>query len=254
METTQDGFLDNAFQVVQPAKGGHRAGLDALLLAASVGPGAKGVLADFGSGAGVAGLAALHHASGLSAVLIERDTDMAGLTKQSLGLNPSLQPRARVLNADLTVRGSKRLAAGLSDNCFDWVIANPPFNGHQAHQPSPHALKKSAHQMHENLLSQWVETARLTLRHKGELRFILRPQNLTAMLTALDGFGNCRILPIAPHAGKNAHRIIVAAKRGRSDPLQILPPLVLHKSTGGFTAEAETIMRGKNLASIMPPA
>ena len=37
-DITQDGFLDNSFVVLQPKKGAHRAGLDAVLLAACVPP------------------------------------------------------------------------------------------------------------------------------------------------------------------------------------------------------------------------
>ncbi|MEL7229146.1 MAG: methyltransferase [Pseudomonadota bacterium] len=254
METTQDGFLNNAIQVLQPAKGAHRAGLDAILLAASIPKDAKGVLADFGSGAGVAGFAALHMAPDLTAILLERDETMADLATRSLVLNRGFAGRAQVLKVDLTLRGDERRAAGLTDNRFDWIIVNPPYNPVETHQSSSKRLRKSAHAMEENLLAQWVETARLTLRHKGALRFILRPENLADILAALRGFGHIRVLPIAPRAGENAHRIIVAAQKDQRNPLQILPPLVLHEADGTFTPQTEAIMRGKNRAALIPAA
>ncbi|MBP0651390.1 methyltransferase, partial [Mycobacterium tuberculosis] len=78
-------FLDDAFRVLQPRQG-HRAGLDALLLAAAVPTDATGVLADFGAGVGVAGLAALTRAPALTAVLVERDPVTAAWARRSLAL------------------------------------------------------------------------------------------------------------------------------------------------------------------------
>ncbi|TJW38699.1 MAG: methyltransferase, partial [Mesorhizobium sp.] len=45
--------------MVQPKKAGHRAGMDAMMLAAAVPSSFAGRLADFGAGAGAAGLAVL---------------------------------------------------------------------------------------------------------------------------------------------------------------------------------------------------
>lgn len=247
METTQDGFLDNAIQVLQPAKG-HRSGLDAVLLAATVPETATGWLADFGAGAGVAGLVALHRAAALRGVLIERDETMANLATQSLALNDHLASRCEVLQTDLTLSGQERLAAGLTDNRFDYVIANPPYNPSQRFQQSPHALRQTAHAMGDTVLVDWVETARVTLREKGELRFILRPESLQDMLAALSAFGHIRILPIAPHGGENARRIIIAATKGSKAGLNLLPPFILHErrdQTSCFTTAADAIMRGQ---------
>ncbi len=70
---TKDGFLDNAFYVLQPAKGGHRAGLDAVLLAACVDAPAGTRIADFGAGCGVAGMAVASRLQGVTVDLVERD-------------------------------------------------------------------------------------------------------------------------------------------------------------------------------------
>ena len=53
---TRDAFLGGLVQLLQPARGtGHRAGLDAVYLAAAVDPSTTGHVLDLGSGSGAAG-------------------------------------------------------------------------------------------------------------------------------------------------------------------------------------------------------
>ncbi|RUX04971.1 methyltransferase, partial [Mesorhizobium sp. M2A.F.Ca.ET.037.01.1.1] len=56
---TVDAFHRGRFWLVQPSQGGHRAGMDAMMLAAAVPSRFSGRLADFGAGAGAAALAVL---------------------------------------------------------------------------------------------------------------------------------------------------------------------------------------------------
>ncbi|KJS21015.1 MAG: hypothetical protein VR78_00650, partial [Hoeflea sp. BRH_c9] len=49
-----DAFHNGGFHLLQPLGSGHRAGMDAMLLAATVPEGARGTLADLGAGAGAA--------------------------------------------------------------------------------------------------------------------------------------------------------------------------------------------------------
>ena len=51
-DVTEDVFQRGRFVLVQPKKGAHRAGLDALLLASVLPKGFDGHLVDLGSGAG----------------------------------------------------------------------------------------------------------------------------------------------------------------------------------------------------------
>ena len=53
--TSRDGFLGNKLTIEQPAIGAHRAGLDAVLLAAALPDGTAGQVVDLGAGVGIAG-------------------------------------------------------------------------------------------------------------------------------------------------------------------------------------------------------
>ncbi len=244
---TSDGFLDNAFRVLQPASGGHRAGLDAVLLAATVPTGSVGRLVDLGAGSGVAGLASAQRCQQLSVDLVEYDEHMACLGRDTLNLpeNAHLAPRATILQTDITLKGARRIKAGLNDNVYDFVITNPPFNDGTM-RVSPYGLRQKAHEMPTGLWDQWLATASAIARPKAMFAMILRPANFQQGLDAIGNrFGSLRVLPIHAKAGDPANRLILAGVKGGRAPLQFLPNLSIHAPDGAFTEEAEAIFRGQ---------
>src|SRR3954464_2985500 len=79
-DLTEDAFLGGQLRLRQ-LKSGHRAGHDAMLLAASTParPGDRG--ADFGAGVAAAGLAVAKRVVGIDLVLVEIDTALADLAR-----------------------------------------------------------------------------------------------------------------------------------------------------------------------------
>ena len=76
-EFTEDAFLGGQLRLRQP-KSGHRAGHDAMLLAAAT-PACPGDrVVDFGAGVGAAGLAVAKRVAGIALVLVEIDTGTGG--------------------------------------------------------------------------------------------------------------------------------------------------------------------------------
>src|SRR4051812_15344768 len=90
---TRDAFLGGRLVVSQPEKG-FRAGLDSVLLGASVCPGARRLL-DLGAGAGTASLVALADLPEAGATLVEVDPGMAAIAVLNLGAN-GFAERSRV--------------------------------------------------------------------------------------------------------------------------------------------------------------
>ncbi|MEL6966060.1 MAG: methyltransferase [Pseudomonadota bacterium] len=251
-DVTLDGFLDNQIALYQPAKGAHRSGLDALLLAATVPDGFKGHVVDLGAGCGAAGLSALVRAKGATVSLLEKDERALSLLKRSLQLdcNAGVSRRARVQPFDVFCAPSKRLAAGLPDSCSDWLITNPPYNS-AAFAPSPFQEKAAAHGLHADGLVEWFRVAIAMLRHGGHLTAILRPDNLVNLLPLMEGrAGDLRILPLHPKAGEAATRILFGARRGKRAGLTILPGLDLHLASGEFCQTVEDALRGRTALSL----
>lgn len=247
-ETTVDAFHRGDFHLVQPARRGHRAGTDAMMLAAAVPGGFDGRLADLGAGAGAAGLAVASRCPGARVVLVEREPEMARCAELSVAhpSNARFQGRVEVLVADVTATGRQRVALGLDDGAFDFAIMNPPFND-AADRASPDALRQSAHVMDGDLFERWIRTAAAIVRPRGGLAVIARPRSLGAILDAMKGrFGDARIVPILPRPSEAAIRIVVRAVRASRAPLSLMPALVIHDAEGDrFSTRADAVNNGR---------
>lgn len=243
-----DAFHRGDFYLVQPRGKGHRAGMDAMMLAAAVPSGFAGQLADFGAGAGAAGLAVASRCRQAHVTLVERSPEMAHYARLSLAHpdNGRIAGRAEVVEADVTLTGKARQAAGLADASFDFVIMNPPFNA-GADRPSPDALRRQAHVMEgDGLFDAWLRSAAAVSKPGGGLAVIARPASLRALLGALAGrFGGIALLPIHPRAGEAAIRIVARAIRGSRAGLRLMPPLMLHAEGDRFSEQADAINNGR---------
>jgi tRNA1(Val) A37 N6-methylase TrmN6 len=245
---TIDAFHRGNFWLVQPDGKGHRAGMDAMMLAAAVSSSFSGRLADFGAGAGAAGLAVASRCPQSKVVLVERSPEMADFAERSLAYsgNAHLADRVSVLVADVTLSGRERVAAGLTDSSFDYAIMNPPFNAHHDRK-TPDALRRQAHVMEDGLFGQWIRSAAAVVRPRGGLAVIARPQSLQPILDALAGrFGSAEIVPVHARADTPAIRIIIRAVRASRAGLTLCPPLVLHDAGNDlFSPRADAINNGR---------
>jgi tRNA1(Val) A37 N6-methylase TrmN6 len=245
---TLDAFHRGNFWLVQPKGVGHRAGVDAMILAASVPSDFSGKLADFGAGAGAAGLAVASRCPGATVTLVEQSPEMAHFASLTLSHpeNAHLGDRGSLLVADVTLTGGARDAAGLAANSFDFVIMNPPFNAAKD-RATPDGLKRHAHVMEDGLFDSWIRSAAAVVRSRGGLAIIARPVSLGPILAALAGrFGSAEIIPVHARVDTPAIRIVVRARRASRGELVLRPPLILHDTAGdGFSARADAINNGK---------
>ncbi len=218
-----------------------------MILAAAVPGGFNGQAADLGAGAGAAGLAVISRCPSASAVLVERSPEMANFARESLALseNAALAGRVRVVEADVTLPGKARSAAGLGDNSFDFVIMNPPFNARDD-RATPDELKKDAHVMDGEMWESWLRTGCAITKAAGGLALIARPESLPDILPALKGrYGGIEMVAIHPREGAAAIRVVLRARRGSRKRLAVMPPLVLHEHAGNrFTKRTDDICNG----------
>ena len=246
-EESVDAFHRGRYVLCQP-KRGHRAGMDAMMLAAALPSSFNGPVADLGAGAGAAGLAVLSRCDHARVTLVEREAEMTRIARKSLALpdNAWLAARAEVLETDVTLTGRARRDAGLADNGFDGVIMNPPFNS--AHdRRTPDALKEQAHVMTDGLFEAWLRTAAAITRTRGLLALIARPQSLGEVLDAIEGrFGGAQVMFIHPRADQPAIRFVLRATRASKAQMVISPPLFLHDAGSDlFNERADAINNGR---------
>ncbi|MEO0566263.1 MAG: methyltransferase [Pseudomonadota bacterium] len=215
-----DAFLGGKLNIWQPVSG-YRAGIDPVMLAASVlaEPGQE--LLDLGCGVGVAALCAARRVDGLRITGLELQTPYADLARrngQENGIN------FEVLEGDLA-----RLPAPLKDRQFHHVIANPPYFDRGHSKPAERADREIA-LGEKTALSTWIKVAAQRARPKGYVTFILRTERLVEFLThAKNYLGSLEVLPLKPYVGEDPRLLIVKGRRAGRAAFRLLDGWVLHE-------------------------
>lgn len=240
---TRDAFLGGRLTVSQPSHG-FRAGLDSVLLGAAVAPGRTNLL-DLGCGVGTAGLVALAHEPALRAVLADQNAEMLALATLNAAEN-GFAERTQVIEADVTAKGATRRAAGLADNAFDAVIANPPFFTDGAGTLAADTGRAGARHMDAAALDLWVKTAAGCASGGGEIIFVYPAESLSPLLAAFtQRFGAITVLPLTPRPEAPASRILIRGIKGSRAPLTLLASRALHGPDGrDFHPQFDAIFRG----------
>src|SRR5438105_12922743 len=83
---TEDAFLGGGLRLLQ-LKSGHRAGHDAMLLAAATPARAGERVVEFGAGVGATGFALARRVGAIDLALVEIDAALAGLARDNAALN-----------------------------------------------------------------------------------------------------------------------------------------------------------------------
>jgi tRNA1(Val) A37 N6-methylase TrmN6 len=274
---TEDTLLGGRVRLLQPARG-HRAGTDAVLLAAAAPVRPGDLVIDVGAASGAVGLMiAARVAAAL--VFVERDPALAGLCRRNAGLNdtdgrivvadvlaPTLMASGRShgsadgLDPTLTASGRSHGSAdgldrasstsALAREIADVVVTNPPFLEEGETRISPDSARAAAHVLPPGGLERWLRACSELLKPRGALALIHRADRLGECLGPLSrGFGGQRLRFVHPRADRPATRVLITAVKGSRAPLVVAPPVILHDEAGRFTPEAEALHRGDRTLS-----
>jgi len=241
-EHTEDAFLGGRLRLRQP-KAGHRAGHDAILLAAATAARPGDRVVEFGAGVGAAGLALARRVEEIRLVLVEIDAELAELARGNAAANAI---SADVVMLDVTSEASAFAAAGLVPDSADVVLMNPPFNDPARHRASPDKARVSAHVATAATLEGWVHAGRRILKSGGVLTLIWRADGIAEVLAALDrGFGSLKILPVHGDPAMPANRVLIRAIKGGKAPTEIHPGLMLNEASTVPNKRVQEILAGK---------
>lgn len=236
-ETTDDAILGGRLKLQQPAKG-HRAGHDAILLAAAA-PACKHAV-DLGAGVGTAGLALLARGVAERVTLIEIDSDLAALARKNAERN-DFASRCELVAGDVLKLGRK---GGIASPAADLVLMNPPFNDPARKNISPDPSRRRAHSAANAELDLWITAAERALAPNGTLVLIHRPESVETILASLHRrFGAAELIPIFPRPGAPAIRLIVRAIKGRRTPPSMLAGLCLNDANNQPSDAVNAILR-----------
>ena len=154
-DVTEDAFLGGKLRLRQP-KSGHRAGHDAMLLAAATPARSGDRVVDLGAGVGAAGLAVARRVAGIKLVSVEINKGLAELARANASAN-AIAAEALVL--DVTSGAENFAFAGLLPDSVDVVLMNPPFNDPSRHRASPDKSRERAHVATANTLDEWIHAS-----------------------------------------------------------------------------------------------
>lgn len=229
---TKDALLGGRVQLLQPARG-YRIAIDAVLLAAAVDAAPGERILDLGAGVGAVGLCLAARLPGCSVVGIELQAPLAELAERNANLN-GMADRVRTVVHDL----ARPLPADLGR--FDHVVTNPPYLAAAVADPSPDPSKALATVESSADLARWLAAAAAAAEPAGTLLAIHRSDRLDEILGHLAelGWGDVTVKRLPPAA-----RILVRARRSERPMRRDAPPLTLHRPGGGYTDEAEAILR-----------
>ncbi len=205
---THDRFLGGKVMLWQP-KSGYRAGVDPVLLAASV-PATPGQsVLELGCGVGAAALCLGARVADLDLFGVELQPDYAELAQRNATENGQ---DFTVTCADLT-----QLPPALTARQFDHVIANPPYYLERNRVGGADAGRETA-LTEETPLADWVGVAAKRLKPKGMMTFIQDIERLPEMMAAIpSGVGSIEVWPMAGRAGRAPNRFLMRArKQGRA--------------------------------------
>ena len=219
-EVTIDDFLSGAIKVVQP-KSGYRAGIDPILLAASIPAKFGQSVLELGCGVGTASLALAHRVAGLNITVVEVQPSYAKLALRNADLN---NLPLSVVCADLA-----ELPSEIRDQQFDHVFANPPYFDRKSSTRSDDIGRDRAIGENDEL-NMWLSVAAKRVKPKGYVHFIFRTERMDEFLRLMpNSLGSRVITPIVPRYGRQSTLFMAHACKNGQAAFRLESPLILHK-------------------------
>ena len=218
-DLTQDDFLGGQLRVWQPRKG-YRAGVDPVLLAASVMAKAGQTVLELGCGVGVASLCLAARVPGVKVTGVEVQETYADLARRNAAENDAA---FEVITADL-----RDLPADLRQRRFDHVIMNPPYFDRAAGTAAMDAGRDVA-LGGDTPLVDWLACGARRVGPRGYLTIIQRMERLPDVLTALSGrLGAIVVCPISGREGRAPELFLLQARQEGRAAFRMTSPLVMH--------------------------
>jgi tRNA1(Val) A37 N6-methylase TrmN6 len=236
-DMTEDGFLGGRLLIRQP-RHGYRAGGDPVFLAAAVNPRPGSSVLDLTAGVGTVSLCLARRIADITVTGIEAQADLVGMAQDNARLN-GLAARCAFIAGDVSTP-----PGDIGGGRFQMVVTNPPWTESGAGTPPPVASKSMGHMEGEVDLSAWIKAAAGFVENKGMVATIHRADRAHALFAAYAKarLGDIRMIPLHARADRPAIRVIMLGRKGVKSPTQIMPPLILHDETGGFTAAARAVL------------
>lgn len=219
-DLTEDEFLGGQLRITQPRRG-YRAGIDPVLLAASVAARPGETVLDLGCGVGVAALCLGRRIEGVQLHGLELQPGYAALAHRNATAND--------LKMEVTQGDLSDLPTSLRERQFDHVIANPPYFDRTTSTRATDAGRETA-LGEATPLRDWIRTAAKRTRPKGHVTFVQRAERLPEMMAhATEVLGSLEVLPLIPRKGRAARLVLIRGRRGGRAGFRLHDGWILHE-------------------------
>ncbi len=233
-DLTCDDFLGGALSIWQPRKG-YRAGVDAVLLAASVPAKPGQSVLELGCGVGTAALCLAARVPGVEVTGVEVQSDYAALAQKN-GVGT-------VVNADL-----RELPADLRQKQFNHVMMNPPYFD-RAQGGKAADAGRDIGRAGDTPLTDWLDVGIKRVGPKGHLTLIQNMTRLPEVICALEGrLGSIILRPIAPRAGQPANLFILQGQQDGRAAFRMTDALVMH---AGQTLQGDNVTYTRQIQAVL---
>lgn len=229
-ELRQDGFLGGRLVIAQPRQG-YRAGIDPVILAASIParPGQR--VLDLGCGSGVAALCLGARVPGVALAGLEIQSCYADLARRNAAGNDIA---LEVFTGDVA-----DVPHELRQRQFDHVMANPPFFDRDTGTAARDAGREQG--LGESLpLVAWVAAAARRVVSKGTVTMIQRADRVPDLTSAMaKHLGSLELLPLTPRAGRAARLVLMRGRKGGRAAFRLHAGWCLHEGPAHETDGAD---------------
>ena len=237
-EFTKDSFLGGGIKIWQP-KNGYRAGIDPILLAATVNVSEGQKVLDLGCGVGTASFAIGYRVKNIELHGIEIQkvfADLADLNSKENGIELKLE-----------CSNISNLSSNITSRSFDHVIANPPYFDRNSSVRSINLSKEKSFG-DTCPISEWLKVAAKRTKPKGFVHFIVRSDRLPEMFSNMpNSLGSLVITPVISRKNENAKLTILHAKKNGRAGFIISSPIILHPqksdSREKYIPEVDKVLR-----------
>ena len=218
-DLSRDAFLGGRLQVWQPRRG-YRAGVDPVLLAASVPARAGQSVLELGCGVGVAALCLAARVPGVSLAGVEIQPAYADLARRNAA---AAGVALEVVTADL-----EALPADLRQRRFDHVIANPPYFRREQSTPAADTGREVA--LGEGTsLDTWIAVAARRVVDGGHVTVIQRAERLPELIALMTAhLGSVEVLPLTPRRGRPAQLVLIRGRKGGRAAFRLADSVLMH--------------------------
>lgn len=212
-------------------------GTDAVLLAHFAAVKKRDRLVDLGTGTGILPLL-IHAKHGFESCLaLEIRPDAAELAKRSVALN-ALERKIEVREMDYLTLPDKEPSLR-----FDSLVCNPPYVKSGAGETPKNPGQRIARHETVSCLGDIVRCASRLLKNGGYASFVIQASRLVEIFSLMqaNGIAPKRLCMVHHRLDTRPSLALVTGRRNGGEGLSVLPPIILRRKDGAYTAKARAI-------------